>query len=85
MRGHIELWMRDGGLEVFGPYDATNESEFLNRARAWCRNYCRAGKVRVVYIHLGGNVVAAYRTRKTGGYQCNRGFRVTGALKTPLW
>lgn len=86
MRMHLELWLKDGGLEVFGPFDATAEAESIRRARYWCRNYCRSGKVKVAFIHLGAGVpIAAYRSRVGGGYQVARGFRVIGALALPNW
>lgn len=85
MRGYLEMKLSDGGLESFGPYDATNEIEFVKRARYWARTYCRAGKVKVCMIFLGLEPVAAYRTRPNGGYQLARGFRRVGALASPIW
>ena len=90
MNGYVELWLNDGGFEVFGPYDAADEPQFLACARTWARRYCRAGRggtaVKACFIHLGGHPVLAYRTRKNGrGYQVARGFRQIGACAFPNW
>ena len=85
MRMHLEMWLKDGGVETFGPYDATDETKSLQDARSWMRQYCRSGKVKVVFCYLGSQPIAAYRSRTSGGYQVARGFRRVGALALPNW
>ena len=85
MRMHLEMWLKDGGVETFGPYDATDEAKSIRDARYWMRQYCRSGKVKAVFCWLGSEPILAYRSRPNGGYQVARGFRTVGALAKPNW
>ena len=79
MRMHLEMWLKDGGVETFGPYDATDEARSIRDARYWMRQYCRSGKVKAVFLWLGSTPILAYRSRPNGGYQVARGLNLTAA------